>query len=256
MTLAPRRHSAQPILRRRGIIIDLTVFGANGPTGRQVVRKALAAGHRVTAVTRKHHGYPPGSPYLDVVTADVTDRDGVERALSGAQAVISTFGVPYSRHEITVYSQGATNITRTMTTLGVRRLVCVSSSTVAPQEAPGETLCWRKVLNPLLRNVIGRTLYDDMQRMEEIVQTSSLDWTIVRPAGLFDADEPTSDYEIATHRLTGRTTSRADLAQTLVREATDEGQHPRAVIEVITRSGLPSPMAFLKEAFGSGDAAS
>ena len=238
------------------IIMNLTVFGANGPTGRQVVRQALAAGHHVSAVTRKPHGYPLRSPHLDVVTADVTDPDGVERALAGSQAVISTFGVPYSRHEITVYSRGVTNITRAMTTHGVRRLVCVSSTTVATQEAPGETLFWRKVLTPLLRNVIGRTLYDDMQRMEEIVQTSTLDWTIVRPAGLFDTDEPTNDYKIATQRLPGRTTSRADLAQTLVREATDDVPHPRSIIEVITRSGLPSPVTFLKEALGSGDKAS
>lgn len=231
------------------------MFGANGPTGRQTVRQALAAGHHVSAVTRKPDDFPNRSPHLDVVTADVTDPDGVARVLSGSHAVISTFGVPYSRHEITVYSQGITNITRAMRTHGVRRLVCVSSTTVATEQAPGETLFWRKVLIPLLRNVIGRTLYDDMQRMEEIVHASTLDWTIVRPAGLFDADEPTTDYDISTRRLLGRSTSHADLAQTLLREATD-GQHPCSTIEIITRSGLPSPSTFLKKALGTGDRAS
>lgn len=232
--------------------MDLAVFGASGPTGRQVVRQALTAGHHVTAVTRRPDEYPLTSPHLDVVTADVTDPDAVERVLSGAQAVISTFGVPYSRDEITVYSQGIANITRAMTIHGVKRLVCVSSTTVAPEQAPGESLFWRKAVIPLMRNTVGRTLYDDMQRMEEIVQSSSLDWTVVRPAGLFDAAEPTDDYEVAPRRLPGRYTSRADLAETLIREAT-EPQHLRSTIEVITRSGLPLPMTtFLKEAFGIG----
>jgi uncharacterized protein YbjT (DUF2867 family) len=31
--------------------MDITVFGANGLTGRQLVRQALAAGHDVVAVT-------------------------------------------------------------------------------------------------------------------------------------------------------------------------------------------------------------
>jgi len=72
---------------------------------------------------------------------------------------------------------------------------------------------------------------------------------IVRPAGLFDATEPTDDYEVAPRRLPGRATSRADLAHTLLREATT-AQHSRTIIEVMTRSGLPHLTAFLKEAFG------
>ena len=232
--------------------MDLAVFGANDPTGRQVVRQALAADHHVTAVTRKPDEYPLDSPRLDVVAADVTDPDGVERALCGSQAVISTFGVPYSRNGITVYSQGIANITRAMTSQRIERLVCVSSTTVAKEEAPGESLFWRKVVIPFLRNVLGRTLYDDMQRMEEIVGSSSLDWTIVRPAGLFDAKKPTDDYEVAPRRLRGRFTSRADLAHALIREATDP-QHSRLIIEVITRSvAPPSATTFLKEAFGIG----
>ena len=104
----------------------------------------------------------------------------------------------------------------------------------------------------MLRHQVGRTLYDDMERMEEIVRGTSLDWTIVRPAGLFDAAEPTDDYEVASRRIPGRFTSRADLAQTLIREATAP-QHPRSTVEVISWSGLPSPFrTFLKEAFGIG----
>lgn len=231
--------------------MDLAVFGANGPTGRLVVQQALAASHQVTAVTRQPDAYPLTSPNLKVVGADVTDPDAIGRALVGAQAVISTFGVPYGRSAITVYSRGIFTIARAMADRGIKRLVCVSSTTVATGETPGKTLFWRKALIPVLRHVVGRTLYDDMERMEEIVQHSDLDWTIVRPAGLFNADTPTADYQVATGRLTGGLTSRADLAETLLREATAP-QYSRAIIEVITRSGTPSPLTFLREAFGSG----
>lgn len=231
--------------------MKLAVFGASGPTGLQVVRQALAAGHRVTAVTRKPDAFPLGSADLEIVGADVTDPEGVERAFADIEAIVSTFGVPYSREPITVYSEGIANITRAMVRHGIQRLVCVSSTTVATEEAPGETFFWRKVVIPFLLNRLGRTLYDDMQRMEAIVRASGLDWTIVRPAGLFDAADPTDDYEVSARRLRGRFTSRADLAQTLVREAT-KPEHPRSIIEVVTRSGNPSPMLFFKEAFGVG----
>ena len=229
--------------------MELTVFGANGPTGRQVVRQALAAGHHVAAVTRRPDQFPLSSPQLDVVAADVTDPDGVERVLAGGGAVISTFGVPYSRHPVTVYSEGIASIVRGMRVHGIRRLVCVTSTTLATEGVPGETLFWRRVLTPLLRNVVGRTLYDDMERMETIVRSSDLDWTIVRPAGLFDTAEPTDDHEVAPRRLLGRVTSRADLAATLIREAV-EPAHPRAVVEVVTRSGTPTPLTFVRHAFG------
>ncbi len=230
--------------------MDLVVFGASGPTGRLVVRQALAAGHRVTAVTRRPDAYPLASPDLDVVAADATDAAAVGHALTGAQAVISTFGVPYSPKKITVYSEGIENITQAMATHRIQRLVCVSSTTVATDQAPGDSLVWRRLGRPLLRNVLGRTLYDDMQRMEGIVQTSALDWTIVRPGGLFDASEPTDDYEVGPGRLRGRVTSRADLADVLFLEATSP-RSSHAVIEVITHSGTPAPSTFLREAFGT-----
>ena len=40
----------------------LVVFGVNGPTGRLVVGRAVAAGHRVGAATRKPAEYPLGDP--------------------------------------------------------------------------------------------------------------------------------------------------------------------------------------------------
>ncbi|MDR7277215.1 NAD(P)-dependent oxidoreductase [Catenuloplanes atrovinosus] len=234
--------------------MNLAVFGANGPTGRHVVEQALAAGHRVTAVTRRPDQYPLSSPHLTLAVADVTDPAGVDRVLhglgTGPRAVISTYGVPYSRHPITVYSEGAAIITRAMASHGIQRLVCVTSTTVAAEQVPGETLMWRKVVIPLLRRVLGRTLYDDMARMEDIVTSSDLDWLIVRPAGLFDADSPSNDYQVSAQRSPGRRTSRPDLAQVLLNEAT-QPQHSRCAIEVLTRAIPPrQAAAFLKEAFG------
>ncbi len=206
--------------------MDLAVFGANGPTGRQVVRQALAAGHHVTAVTRRPEEFPSSAPHLNVVTADVTDPDGVKQAVRRQQAVISTLGVPYSRHRITVYSEGIANITQAMHAHGIQRLVCVSFTTVATDKGPGESLFWRKVVIPVLRSVVRRTLYDDMQRMEQIVRNSDLNWTVVRPGGLFNTTDPTGDHQVAGRRLAGRFTSRADLAHALIDEAR-RGRHRR-----------------------------
>ncbi|MEW2287535.1 NAD(P)H-binding protein [Streptomyces sp. NPDC047841] len=229
----------------------LVVFGANGPTGRQVVKQATAEGHTVTAVTRHPDDLPrpPGPPRLRVAKADVLDPAAVESVVAGHDAVISALGVPYGRAPVTVYSSGIGHITRAMTRHGLRRLVCVTSTVLFDVPAPGEGFFLRRVLEPFFVRVVGRTVYDDMRRMEDIVRASGHDWTVLRPAGLFDSGR-VSAYRLAPARLPGRFTSRADLAHALVREAVTEG-HVRAFLDVRTTQGTPRMLDVIrKEAFG------
>lgn len=230
--------------------MKLVVFGANGATGRQVTARATAAGHTVTAVTRRPGDFPLSHRGLRVTGADVLDAAAVESAVAGQDAVISVLGVPFGRTPVSVYSQGVTHITQAMTKHGVRRLVCVTSTVLFGVPAPGETFFFRKVLEPLIARTVGRTVYEDMRRMERIVEDSDHDWTVIRPAGLFDT-EGVSGYQVATSRLPGRFTARADLADALLREATGAG-HVRAFIDVRTTEGVPGILDVIrKEAFGS-----
>lgn len=116
---------------------------------------------------------------------DVFDLSSVDEAVAGHDAVLSTLGVPYSRKPITVFSQGTGNIVQAMHSHGVRRLVCVSSSAIDPYVDPQEGIIFQKVVQPFVIGVVGRTLYADQRRMETLVMNSGLDWTIVRPSGLF-----------------------------------------------------------------------
>ncbi|MEU5702602.1 NAD(P)-dependent oxidoreductase [Streptomyces aurantiacus] len=231
--------------------MKLVIFGANGPTGRLATEQALAEGHTVTAVTRRPDTYPLGGARLRVVGADVHDAGAVDRAVAGQDAVLSTLGLPYTKEPVTVYSDGVANMIKAMDVHGVRRLVCVSSMGVDPEHAPGESFTFRKLIAPMLLKM-GRTLYEDMGRMEQIVRASGLDWTIIRPAGLFDGTAPT-DYVVGKPRTPGRFTSRNDLADALVRSAVDS-RNVDEVIEVVTTRGVPSYAGvFVKEALHIGN---
>ncbi|MFC5911030.1 NAD(P)-dependent oxidoreductase [Streptacidiphilus monticola] len=232
--------------------MDIVIFGANGPTGRLAVEQGLAAGHRVTAVTRRPQEFPFAGPALRVVGADVHDADAVAKAVDGQEAVVSVLGVPFGRKPVDVYSVGVRHIAAAMRRAGVRRLVVVTSTTVSGEESPGEGWFFRKLLEPFVAGVVGRTVYDDMRRAEELVRACGLDWTIVRPAGLFDT-EGVSDYRLeAGPRLPGRFTSRADLADALLRLATEDAPDlVRTSVEVRTVQGVPTLLQLLrKEAFG------
>jgi hypothetical protein len=133
---------------------------------------------------------------------------------------------------------------------GVTRLACVTSTSVSGQESPGEGLFLRKVLEPFIVRYVGRTVYEDMRRSEEIVSRSDCDWTVVRPAGLFDAPAVSRYRMAAGPRLPGRFTSRSDLANALLRQVVDN-LDPRAAVEVRTLEGAPTILDIIrKEALG------
>jgi nucleoside-diphosphate-sugar epimerase len=226
----------------------IVIFGANGRTGRLLTEQALAAGHDVTAVTCRPLGFPITHDRLDVVGADVHDPQAVDQAVAGADAVLSTLGVPYVRKPIDVYSDGIRNVVAAMSRHGVKRLVVVSSSATEPYHHADGGFLLNRVLQPLISATIGKTTYADMRRMEALVRGSDLEWTIMRPSGLFDAPA-VSRYELHEEQAPGIFTSRADLAASLLEQATD-GRFVGKALAVTTSEGAPTLFQLIRrEAF-------
>jgi putative NADH-flavin reductase len=227
--------------------MNIAVFGANGGTGRLLVAEALDAQHEVTALTRHPDEFPIRHDHLRVVAGDVLDPAAVATVVADQDAVLSVLGVPYGRKKITLYSQGIDAIITAMKRSGLARLACVSSSATDPEFArrdPGGGFFFEKVLKPVIENTMGRTLYADMLRMERLVRASELDWTIIRPSGLFRTDAVT-DYATAQDFLPERFTSRADLADFLLRQAT-ETEFVRKAAAVATLSPQPTVLELMR----------
>ena len=208
-----------------------------------MVDQALRVGHAVTAVTRRPRDFGLEAPRLRVVGADVTDLAQVTAALQCTEAVISTTGVNPSRRQVGTYSIGTRNVLAAMQALGLRRIVSVSSKNLAEEGARGEPLLFRFALAPLL-HVVNRTIYEDMGRMERLLRESDTDWTIVRPAGLFAAEE-VSAYRCTAGHEPGVFTSTVDLADALVAEAVSERPRAGEVLEVLTDDGTPTLPALI-----------
>src|SRR4051812_24993294 len=99
----------------------IIVFGATGPTGRQVVEKGQGAGHAMTAFVRSPDkaGF---SSSVALAEGDAFDKDAVERAVLGNDVVIVVLGPP-SVGFTKVASEGTTNIVDAMQATGARRLI-------------------------------------------------------------------------------------------------------------------------------------
>ena len=110
----------------------IVIFGANGRTGRLVTRLALERGHHAVVVTRRPDEFPFADPQLTVAGADVRDPSSLTEIVRGADAVLSSLGVPFSLRRIDTYSVGVANIVTAMRDAGVRRLAVVSSTGAYP----------------------------------------------------------------------------------------------------------------------------
>ncbi|MQY19165.1 NAD(P)-dependent oxidoreductase [Nocardia macrotermitis] len=226
----------------------IAVFGANGPTGRLLTDLALAAEHDVVAVTRRPDSFPLHHDRLTVAGADVLDQAALDPVLAGTDAVLSVLGVPFGRAPVVTYSHGIGNIIAAMRRQGVRRLVAVTSTAVDPHPYADAGFLFNRVLQPYVVNVLGKTVYDDMRRMEDLIRASTVEWTIVRPAGLYDRPDITA-YHIAEGRAEGRFTARTDLAASLLALAGDV-RYLRKAVGVITTVGNPGFFRLVrKEAF-------
>ena len=228
--------------------MKIVIFGANGATGRILTKQAVDAGHAVTAVTRHPETFPFHHERLQVMAGNVYDLASVERAVAGQDAVLSTLGVPFTRQPITIYSQGIAHIMQAMSHSGVRRLACISSSATGTDHDTGAGFIFDKILQPIVMSTIGKTTYADMAKMEALVMDSQLDWVIVRPSGLFETPVVT-DYQVAETHIRAQFTSRTDLADFMLKQATHD-QYLHKIMAVATFSMLPSVFQFMtQEAF-------
>lgn len=198
--------------------MKITVIGATGGTGSQVVRQALAAGHQVTAVVRNPAGLTVSGSGLQVIVADVRDANALTAAVTGRDAVISALG---SRGDgpHTIVGDGTAATLQAMTSAGVRRFVVISASGMVTDA--GDGLLIRTVVKPLLGRLL-RAGFIDLRRMEEMVTGSDVDWTIVRPPRL-TMGRLTGSYRTAVDRNVrrGMSLSRADLAHCALAACTD-----------------------------------
>lgn len=218
--------------------MKIAVFGANGPTGLEICRQAIAAGHRVVAAVRRPDEFPLRDSALTVVNAQAMSGTPLGPVIGDADAVLSALGAgAYTRREIRIYSVGTKAIVEGMRASShCRRLVVVSSGINAIGKSSPRVRGFfvDRIVLPFLRNVIGRTLYDDMARMEELLAgCDDIEWTIMRPGRLIDAPG-VSRYRLEKDFPAGNLTSRPDLASAMIAELGPNG-HVRQKMAPTTR---------------------
>ena len=199
----------------------LTIFGASGRTGHQLVVQALARGHHVSAFVRNPTNLDVVHERLRVVQGHVEDAARVSQAIAGQEAVLCALGA--NKPAFDAMTVGARHIIAAMSEHGVRRLITLTGAGVrAAQDRPGVA---ETFIVLLLRTLQPRVLADAVGHVEQI-RGSGLDWTIVRVPRLLNGPA-TGKIRVGWAGInTGATITRADAA-TFMLDQLDDPTHLR-----------------------------
>jgi putative NADH-flavin reductase len=174
----------------------ITVIGAAGGTGRQVVRQGLARGNEIVALVRVAAELGDLGP-TSVVEGDARNDDVVKLALEGADAAISALAIPAGDEETTRLSDATRTVARRMAMTGPRRLVVTADTSIFHD--------W-EVEDPY------RVVAAEHRRDAAMLRGSDLAWTILAAPSLTDEPGVGSYAAVIEGPPPGKNISRSDFA--------------------------------------------
>ena len=163
-------------------MMTITIFGATGMVGQQLVKEALLMGHTVKAYGRNVFTTDfPKNDQLHLLNGALFDEGQVRNAIKGSDAVLSAIGGAFDGTDKS-RSLGMKNIVEQMEKAKVQRIVAVGGMGVLEDEN-------------------GQLLMDDENYPKEYIpvgkehlkayqylKASSLNWTFVCAPDLVNAD--------------------------------------------------------------------
>jgi len=170
--------------------MKVALIGANGKIGSRILEEALNRGHEVTGIARNPSAHTHKN--LTWAKADALNTDELAGILKGHDAVISAFGIDWTKPEtFHLFSDIARSIIDATKKAGVKRLINVGgagSLEVAPGvqlvDTPGFPAEWK----------LGALAQRDS--LEVFRKENDLDWTFFSPAIVIEPGAYTGKFRI------------------------------------------------------------
>ncbi len=157
--------------------MKLAVFGGSRGTGLQLIEKALAQGHEITALARQPEALKERFPTIRVIQGDVFNPESAKAAVRGSEAVVSTLGFVGRSGETRIYSEGVLSVAEAMQEIGPQRLIVLAASQGID---PHPDFPWyASIMMKLLVQPMFGFAYRDMAKMTDLLAQLEIDWTLV-----------------------------------------------------------------------------
>jgi len=199
------------------------VAGATGETGRRIVKELISRNIPVRALVRNlEKGKEVLPAEAELVAGDVLKAEGLEEAIADCTVILCATGATPSLDPTGPYLvdyQGTKNLVNAAKTKSIDHFVLVSS------------LCVSKFFHPL--NLFWLILYWKKQAEKYLIE-SDLTYTIVRPGGLKNQDNPDSIVMSSADTLFDGSIPRTKVAQVSV-ESLFQTAAKNKIVEIVAK---------------------
>jgi len=170
--------------------MHILILGSTGRTGRILLSEALRRGHKVTVLI-SHKGALKIKPELvEVFEGTPLNKFTLSDAMKGCDAMLSALNIsrisdfPWSKLRTSkdFLSESMKHIIDAAAENDLKRIIITTAWGVA--ETRKDIPAWFRWL---INNSNIRYPYYDHEHQEQMLKSSDMDWTIVRPAGLTDS---------------------------------------------------------------------
>ncbi|OSZ79774.1 hypothetical protein CAP36_00475 [Chitinophagaceae bacterium IBVUCB2] len=198
----------------------ILILGATGRTGKHILEQTLHKGYIVHVLVRDRSKIHLVHNQLHIFEGSPADITAIEKAMKDCEAVLSALNIsrtsdfPWAglRTPKDFLSDTMNKIIAVCNKLGCKRIIVTTAWGVneSKKEIPG----WFRWF---IENSNIKYPYRDHGLLEELLKASSLDWTIIRPAGLINSSKE-KKVKVSFNGLPkpGLTISRRNVARFMV----------------------------------------
>jgi NADH dehydrogenase len=162
--------------------MKIAITGGTGFVGGHLAESLANEGHEVVVVARGVDRRERARRILDlpgvqVAQAGVSDREGLERAFAGCEAVAHCAGINRevgAQTYAAVHVRGTENVVAAAERAGVKRLALISFLRARP--------------------ACGSPYHESKWRAEELVRASALEWTVLKPGMVYGRGDHFLDH--------------------------------------------------------------
>lgn len=195
--------------------MQITVLGAAGRIGQEVVRSALIKDYKIRVLVRNPEKLGKLKDQVEVKQGNLLDATLVEEAIIGSEAVINLSGAVKEPDQILKFERIGHILIEKLKAQRIKRLINISAAVaILPME---KLELRRRVLR-----MITYLFYKDMKHVQDtvmkiIIAENEIDWTLIRPA--FITDKPrTGNIILNDRKLPGMSVTLPDLGQFIVNQ--------------------------------------
>jgi putative NADH-flavin reductase len=192
----------------------IAILGSTGFLGKVLLKAALDAGYQIRTLVRNPDKLGEFKGRVEFVQGSISEVDKLEETVRGTEVVLSSVGPPQRNPEKPeFYEKAMTDLVSVLQQQHITRLIVTGGAA----HLGGENENWnmgRRLLRLFLL-LVAKPILIAKQREWDVLKTSDLDWTLVRPPKIVEG-EPTGSVLADEKNLARTQVDVEDLANFMV----------------------------------------